>query len=282
MFNHLNLPSIYILLDNPVKPAFWKRSIKKQLGVRAYLKFLENCQECFLSEHDAKIGWPLPHWTVTIGDVQRTCATNFRIHLLVRCDGLEKDVARFQSRSNGTSPADLSCKLCGDLTEDASHFISCCPALEKESASTAPPQPLLKRYCQIMWWIARSLLTSSWVLTGYQIAELSYFCIEFLSSWKSYRISKLLVAVRQLSCKWRKARSQQKFLHPKPVQAPVTTIMMIKIIVYSLIQNKPGQITICQAVNAPPLAEAQNRITLYVLFSCSLSRHTQICVSCLW
>ena len=39
--NHLNLPSISILPDNPIKPASWKRSIKKQLAVRAYLKFLK-------------------------------------------------------------------------------------------------------------------------------------------------------------------------------------------------------------------------------------------------
>ena len=36
MLDHLNLPSISTLLDNPIKPASWKRSIKKQLGVRAY------------------------------------------------------------------------------------------------------------------------------------------------------------------------------------------------------------------------------------------------------
>ena len=77
--DHLNLPSINILLDNPVYPASWKRSIKKQLGVRAYLKFLEDCQECFLSKCDTKIGQPLPHWSVTIGDIQRTRATNLDV-----------------------------------------------------------------------------------------------------------------------------------------------------------------------------------------------------------
>ena len=54
--DYLNFPSTNILLDNPVKPTSWKRSIKKQLGVRAYLKFLEDCQEYFLSECDTKIG----------------------------------------------------------------------------------------------------------------------------------------------------------------------------------------------------------------------------------
>ena len=42
MLDHLNLPSISTLLDNPIKPAPWKRSVKKQLGVRAYLQFLED------------------------------------------------------------------------------------------------------------------------------------------------------------------------------------------------------------------------------------------------
>ena len=125
-------------------------SSKKQLGVRAYLKFLEDCQESILSECDTKIGRPLPHWSVTIGDVQRTRATNFRIRLLVGCDGLEKDVARFRSRSNGTSPADPSCKLCGDLPRMLPTLSPVSWLLkEKESASSAPPQLLSKRYCQI-------------------------------------------------------------------------------------------------------------------------------------
>ena len=79
MLDHLNLPSISTLLDKPIKPAPWKRSIKKQLGVRAYLQFLEDCQDSFISECDIKIGRPLPHWSVMVGDVQRTRATNFRI-----------------------------------------------------------------------------------------------------------------------------------------------------------------------------------------------------------
>ena len=160
--NNLNLPNISILLDNPIKPASWKRSIKKQLGVRAYLKFLEECQDCFISECDIKIGRPLPHWSVTVGDVQRTRATNFWIRLLAGCDGLEKDAVRFRSRNNGISPADPSCKLCGDPTEDASHFISCCLALESERVrliSSAPTsvQALLPDHVTS----GRSSLTSS-------------------------------------------------------------------------------------------------------------------------
>ena len=153
MLDHLNLPSISTLLDNPIKLASWKRSIKKQLGVRAYLQFLEDCQDCFISECDIKIGRPLPQWSVTVSDVQRTRATNNRIRLLAGCDGLEKDAARFRSRNNGITPADPSCKVCGDPIEDAFHFVSCCPALESERVrliSSAPPSVLSRRYCQIM------------------------------------------------------------------------------------------------------------------------------------
>ena len=84
------------------------------------LKEKESASSAFLSECDTKIGRPLPHWSVTVGDIQRTRATNFRICLLAGCDGL--DMARFQSRSNGIFPADLSCKLCGDPTTGASRY----------------------------------------------------------------------------------------------------------------------------------------------------------------
>ena len=153
MLDHLNLPSISILLDNPIKPASWKRSIKKQLGVRASLTFLEDCQDCFISECDIKIGRPLPHRSVTVGDVQRTRATNFRIRLLAGCDGLEKDVARFRSRHNGISPADPLCKLCGDPTEDASHFISCCSALEREEPHSVHIEVLAFIQCGSKWFV---------------------------------------------------------------------------------------------------------------------------------
>ena len=192
MLDHLNLPSINILLDNPIKPASWKRSIKTQLGVRAHLKFLEDCQERFLSKCDTKIGWPLPHWSVTVCDGQHTRATNFRICLLAGCDGLEKDVARFQSRNNGIFSADPSCKLCGDPTKDTSHFISCCPALKRERVcliSSAPTsvQALLPDHVTSGKEFSDVILGIDWVSDR----KTQLFCIDFLSSLRWYRISKL-------------------------------------------------------------------------------------------
>ena len=192
MLDHLNLPSISTLLDNPIKPASWKRSIKKQLGVRAYLQFLEDCQDCFISECDIKIGRPLPQWSVTVGDVQRTRATNFRIRLLAGCDGLEKDAVRFRSRNNGITPADPSCKLCGDPIEDAFHFVSCCPALESERVrliSSAPPsvQALLPNHVTSVKEFSDVILGINWLSDR----ETQLFCIDFLTGLRSYRISKL-------------------------------------------------------------------------------------------
>ena len=69
-------------------------------------------------------------WSSTVGNVRLTRLNNFRIHLLVGCDGLEKDAARFRSRQQpDVEVGDAVCKLCGNSTEDALHFISFCPAL---------------------------------------------------------------------------------------------------------------------------------------------------------
>jgi hypothetical protein len=191
--DHLNLPGITTLLDNPViiKPASWKRSIKKQLGIRPYLEFREVCQDYSVSECDMKIGRPLPHWSVTVGDVQRTRANNFRIRLLAGCDGLEKDAARFRSRSNGASPGDPSCKLCGDPTEGATHFIACCAALESERVrliSSAPSsvQALLPDHVMKPREFSYIILGTNWIPD----CETQFFCIDFLSSLKSFRLSK--------------------------------------------------------------------------------------------
>ena len=50
---------------------------------------------------------------------------NFHIRLLVGCDGLKKDAARFSRQKNATNiVGDPLCKLCGTVCEYAIHFIS--------------------------------------------------------------------------------------------------------------------------------------------------------------
>ena len=76
---------------------------------------------------------PPPHWKVTIGDPKLTHMNNFRIRLLVGCDGLEADAASFRSRTTNAQPGDLPCKLCNQgVPEDAAHFVSTCPVLDEE------------------------------------------------------------------------------------------------------------------------------------------------------
>ena len=72
-----------------------------------------------------------------------TRLNNFRICLLVGCDGLEADAACFRSRTTKAQPGDPSCKLCNQgVPEDAAHFVSTCPVLDEERVKLyleAPP-----------------------------------------------------------------------------------------------------------------------------------------------
>ena len=83
-----------------------------------------------MSDCTTKLSKPFRHWSSTVGNVRLTRLNNFRIRLLVGCDGLEKDAARFRSRRQpDVEVGDAVCKVCGNSTEDALHFISFCPAL---------------------------------------------------------------------------------------------------------------------------------------------------------
>ena len=57
---------------------------------------------------------------------------NFRIRLLVGCDGLEADAGRFRYRTfTDVSPGALSiCRLCKQEREDICHFLAHCPTLD--------------------------------------------------------------------------------------------------------------------------------------------------------
>ena len=82
-----------------------------------------------LSDCALPIGRPAPHWTVTLQDIHATRKNNFRIRLLVGCDGLEADASRFRWRKDHSQPNNSTCKLCHSEPEDPFHFIAKCPAL---------------------------------------------------------------------------------------------------------------------------------------------------------
>ncbi len=78
-----------------------------------------------------------PQWLISKGDRQMLQRSNFKIRLLVGCDGLELDTSRF--RGGERSP---TCKLCHSADEDAMHFLLVCPALQNTREmllSGAPP-----------------------------------------------------------------------------------------------------------------------------------------------
>ena len=112
ILSDFNLPGLSSLLSEPPKGSPWKAFIKKHLGLTSYLTFLEECNDCYASQCAFKPHCPAPHWKVTIGDPKLTRLNNFRIRLLVGCDGLEADASRFRSRTTTAQPGDPSCKLC--------------------------------------------------------------------------------------------------------------------------------------------------------------------------
>ena len=103
-----------------------------------HLDFLEECIAYFLCSCSLKLLKPAPHWAMTVGGVNVTRMNNFRICLLVGCDGLEKD-GRTQ---------DPSCKLCGAEAEDAAHFTChCCAVAEVGVALLLAAPPTLSLPC---------------------------------------------------------------------------------------------------------------------------------------
>ena len=71
---------------------------------------------------------PIGYCNLPLHDRQTTTRTNFRVRILVGCDGLEADASRFRRRMNGTAPGDSTCKL----------HLRTPPTL---SSCTAPPSP---------------------------------------------------------------------------------------------------------------------------------------------
>ena len=90
---------------------------------------------------------PFPHWSIARGLPTLTWIHNFRIRLLVGCDGLEAHACRFRYRSCSSSRASTNgatCRLCRLEVEDALHFLARCPALDscgRSLLNTIPSSP---------------------------------------------------------------------------------------------------------------------------------------------
>lgn len=189
LLQRLNLPELSILLNSPPQTKTLKAYIRKNLALRAHVEFLEITHEAsFLGSCELQLLRPAPHWEVTVGDPALTRLNNFRIRLLVGCDGLEHDAARFRQRATGAPPSDPSCKLCGHHKEDATHFVAVCPRLNAARCSALAEAPPIasrvlpdrtvepQKFTEIM-------LGTCWI----EDSPFQCFCISFLSKLKSRR-----------------------------------------------------------------------------------------------
>ena len=76
------------------------------------------------------VGKPAQHWNSTRGLPALTRLNNFRIRLLVGCNGLEADASRFRCRHLPTIPQSSAiCRICKSGSEDPAHFIAHCCGL---------------------------------------------------------------------------------------------------------------------------------------------------------
>ncbi len=123
------LPTIQDLLnDLPCSKLSWKNAIKAIMSSQQQTQLQLQCGSILLkkcSSNSVTQGRICPQWMITKGDRQMLQRSNFRVRLLVGCDGLEADAARF--RRNNSSP---TCTLCHTAPENARHFIIDCPALQ--------------------------------------------------------------------------------------------------------------------------------------------------------
>ena len=131
-------------------------------------------------------------WHVTLGDSRLSRANNFRIRLLVGCDSLEKDAARFRMRNTTHSPHDPSCKLCLGSTEDAHHFVAVCPSLKDKRQRLLANVPSAVRtfipdHSMRPLKFTNVILGTEWI----DELEVQTFIIDFLQQLRTYCLSKL-------------------------------------------------------------------------------------------
>ena len=186
----LGLPNVSHIMTSSPKPSSWKSFTSKNLAIRSYLNFLECCEDYVISSCDIKLAKPILHWGVTVGDCGLT-RKNFRIRMLVGCDGLNRDSSRFHNRRD--DPLSAECALCRTSIEDPYHFIATCSALAYERLdllSSAPqfireqlPDPVVcpRDFADVVTGVG-------WV----DNLALQWFCVEFLHSLKLSHNLKIL------------------------------------------------------------------------------------------
>ena len=142
LLQSLDLPDLSQLMDSPWSRKSWKKFVKCLLKTNSLLHHQLDCSHLPISQCSFELDKPLPHWSVTRSLPLLTRRNNFRIRLLVGCDGLEHDACRFRTRRFPDAGHSSVCKLCLQESEDQAHFIARCPRLEpirSQLLLTAPP-----------------------------------------------------------------------------------------------------------------------------------------------
>ena len=123
------------------------------------------------------------------GDRQMLHHSKFRIRILVGCDGLESDAARFRYRCPGLKVSCSSCKLCLIAPETSFHFI-----VERTALQCLRSKLLNDALNPISDFISSPHMLFDIILGIMWIDDLAthIFCVDFLFNLKAER-SKLLM-----------------------------------------------------------------------------------------
>ena len=142
LLQSLDLPDLSQFMDSPWSRKSWKKFVKCLLKTNSLLHHQLDCSHLPISQCSFELDKPLSHWSITRNLPTLTRRNNFRIRLLVACDGLEHDACRFRTRRFPGAHNSTVCKLCFQEPEDAAHFIARCPKLQPicfQLLQTAPP-----------------------------------------------------------------------------------------------------------------------------------------------
>ena len=118
LLHSLDLPELHQLAESPWSRESWKKFIKCLLKTNSLMTHQLDFTHLPISQCSFELGKPLPHWSVSRSIPTLTGRNNFRIRLLVGCDGLEHDACRFRTRRYPSADNSPLCKLCFQEPED--------------------------------------------------------------------------------------------------------------------------------------------------------------------
>ena len=188
-----SLPLIPELLVNlPCSKQTWKKACKSILAARQHNQLLSDCvslpiAQCSNSSFASnKI---IPQRLTCKGDRQMLQRSNFKVRILVGCDGLESDAARLRYRRPGLEVSCSSCRLCLIAPETSFHFIIECAALQCLRSKLLNEAPIpISHFISSPHMLFDIILGITWV----DDLVTQKFCVDFLFNLKAER-SKLLM-----------------------------------------------------------------------------------------